>query len=106
MQLGEQMELYKNKDIKKRSKIEQPVKMKSTLDSNEITLPDHITYYHYIYNKVFDTDVYILNLPGKMVIAWRGTELSTEDGFDKDDVLQDAKIQKGMTHYQPMTHLV
>ena len=97
MQLGEQMELYKNKDIKKRSKIEQPVKMKSTLDSNEITLPDHITYYHYIYNKVFDTDVYILNLPGKMVIAWRGTELSTEDGFDKDDVLQDAKIQKGFS---------
>ena len=35
-------------------------------------------------------------MKNKMVIAWRGTELSTEDGFDKDDVLQDAKIQKGM----------
>ena len=36
------------------------------------------------------------DVKNKMVIAWRGTELSTEDGFDKDDVLQDAKIQKGM----------
>ena len=35
------------------------------------------------------------DVKNKMVIAWRGTELSTEDGFDKDDVLQDAKIQKG-----------
>ena len=78
---------------------------------NEITIPDHYTFYHYMYCKDYDTDVYILNLTestddeqrakgersenNKMVIAWRGTELSTEDGFDKDDVLQDAKIQKG-----------
>ena len=69
-----------------------------------------------MYCKDYDTDVYILNLTetpadcdetesgkskgersghNKMVIAWRGTELSAEDGFDKDDVLQDAKIQKG-----------
>ena len=67
-----------------------------------------------MYCKDYDTDVYILNLTesstdeeqkakgerseaNKMVIAWRGTELSTEDGFDKDDVLQDAKIQKGIS---------
>ena len=96
MQLGRRMDLYKEKDMRSNNKLEQPIKMKSTNDLNEITLPDHITYYHYIYNKKFDTDVYVLNLnSGKLVVAWRGTELSAEDGFDKDDVLQDTKFQKG-----------
>ena len=29
---------------------------------NEITIPDHYTFYHYMYCKEYDTDVYILNL--------------------------------------------
>ena len=100
MQLGRRMDLYKEKDMRSNNKMEQPIKMKSTDDLNEITLPDHITYYHYIYNKKFDTDVYVLNLnSGKLVVAWRGTELSAEDGFDKDDVLQDTKFQKGQSEY-------
>ena len=103
-----------------------PVKIKSHY-GNEVTVPDdrldsniirfisslkifnkyfellQRSYYHYIYNKQYDTDVYIATYfnqkdpdkAPKIVIAWRGTELTAEDGFDKDDVLQDAKFFTG-----------
>ena len=71
-----------------------PRKLKSSQD-NEITVPDSVGCYHYIYNKKFDTDVYIMNTDSQLIIGWRGTELTSEDGFDKDDVLQDAKFFTG-----------
>lgn len=33
-----------------------------------------------------------MNTDSQLIIGWRGTELTAEDGFDKDDVLQDAKF--------------
>jgi len=36
-----------------------------------------------------------MNTDSQLIIGWRGTELTTEDGFDKDDVLQDAKFFTG-----------
>ena len=61
-----------------------------------ITIPDQTTFYHFVRNQHSNTEVYIGNIDDKLFIAWRGTQLTMEDGVDMGDVKQDLKCLPGM----------
>ena len=71
-----------------------------------ITIPDQTTFYHFVRNAHSNTEVYIGNIDDKLFIAWRGTQLTMEDGVDMGDVKQDLKCLPGTdSHFCGQTEI-
>jgi len=70
-------------------------RVRSRHGNSSITLPDDTTFYHFVRNAHSNTEVYIGNIDSKLFIAWRGTQLTAEDGVDMGDLKQDLKCLPG-----------